>query len=133
MIIETNPDKSKAKSLTQMAKITLERLRETDKLKYPANTLTDYYDIIRELMEALNTLDGIKIKGDSAHLKMIVKICEKYNFGDGTRLFIQDLRDYRNRISYEGFNVKEEFIKSNAPRIEKIISLLFKLVNERLS
>jgi hypothetical protein len=132
MIIETDTDRNKAKSLTEMAKITLERLRETDKLKYPSNTLTDYYDIVRELMEALNALEGIKIKGDVAHLKMILGICEKYNFGEGTKQFIQDLRDYRNRISYEGFNVKEEFIKSNAPRIEKIISLLFKLVSDRL-
>jgi hypothetical protein len=132
MIIPISPDRNKAKSLTEMAKVTLERLRETDKLKYPSNTLNDYYDIIRELMEALNALDGIKIKGDSAHLKMIEGICENYDIGEGTKQFMQDLREYRNRISYEGFNVKEEFIKSNAPRIEKIISLLFKLVTDRL-
>jgi hypothetical protein len=132
MIINTEPDKEKAKSLIKMARITLERLKETNKKKYPSNTLTDYYDIIRELMEALNALEGIKIKGEGAHFKIINHICNKYNFNESDKQFIQDLRDYRNRISYEGFNVKESFIESNAQRIEKVISSLLKIVKEKL-
>ena len=133
MIINTKPDKAKAKSLINMAAVTLERLKETNKEKYPSNTLTDYYDIIRKLMEALNALDGIKIKGEGAHFQIIDYICDKHHLGISNQQFIQELRDYRNRISYEGFNVKESFIKTNAPKIEKIISVLLKLVNERLS
>ena len=132
MIINTTPDKAKAKSLTKMATITLERLKETDKEKYPSNTLTDYYDIIRKLMEALNALDGVKIKGEGAHFQIIDYVCDQYKIHISTKQFIQDLRDYRNRISYEGFNVKESFIESNSSKIEKIISLLLKLVKEKL-
>ena len=133
MIINTTPDKAKAKSLTKMATITLERLKETDKEKYPSNTLTDYYDIIRKLMEALNALDGVKIKGEGTHFQIIDYVCDQYKIHISTKQFIQDLRDYRNRISYEGFNVKESFIESNSSKIEKIISLLLKLVNEKLN
>jgi hypothetical protein len=43
------------------------------------------------------------------------------------------MRDCRNRISYEGFIVREEYIKTNIERIEKIIILLLKLVDERLT
>ena len=132
MIIQIQPDRQKAKSLHQMAMITLERLNETDKDKYPSNTLTDYYDIIRKLMESLNFLDGVKIKGEGAHLQIINHICEKYKFGDSTKHFIQEMRNFLNRISYEGFSVKESYIKTNAERIEKIIAQLKKLIDEKL-
>ena len=132
MIIKVQPDKQKAKSLKDIAIITSERLKETDKEKYPSNTLTDYYDIIRKLMEALNSLEGIKIKGEGAHQQIIDYICDKYEFNASTRLFIQEMRDYRNRISYEGFSIKANYIEANAKRIEEIIIKLRKLVNEKL-
>ena len=77
MIIKIQPDKQKAKSLMEMAKVTLKRLREVKKEKYPSNTLTDYYDIIRKLMDALNSLDGVKIKGEGAHSQIINHVCDK--------------------------------------------------------
>lgn len=43
MIIKVEPDKQKAESLKKIAKVTLDRLRETDREKYSSNTLTDYY------------------------------------------------------------------------------------------
>jgi len=128
MIIKTNQDKEKAGSLKKMAEVTLKRLKETDIGKYPTNTLTDYYDIIRKLMESLTSLEGIKIKGEGAHLEIIDYICKKYNLGESTRSFIQELRNYRNRISYEGFNIKESYIEDNSERIEKIIKKLISLL-----
>jgi len=126
------PDKQKAISLKESAKITLERLKETSLEKYPTNTLTDYYDILRKLMEALTSIEGIKIKGEGAHQKIIDYVCEKYNLGEATRQFIQQLRDHRNRISYEGFLIKESYITQNHGKIENIIAQLMELVNERL-
>lgn len=127
------PDKQKAISLKESAKITLERLKETNLEKYPTNTLTDYYDILRKLMEALTSIEGIKIKGEGAHQKIIDYVCEKYDLGEATRQFIQQLRDHRNRISYEGFLINESYIKQNHEKIENIIDQLIELVNERLS
>lgn len=127
------PDKQKAASLKETAKITLERLKETNLEKYPTNTLTDYYDIIRKLMEALASIEGIKIKGEGAHQKIIDYVCEKYNLGEAARQFIQQLRDHRNRISYEGFMIKESYIKQNCQKIEKIIEQLIEIVNKRLA
>lgn len=132
MLIKIKPDEQKAKSLINTAKITLERLKETNKEKYPSNTLTDYYDIIRKLMEALTSLEGIKFKGDGAHSEIIDHICNKYNLGESNRQFIQEMRTYRNRISYEGFNVKENYIKINSQKIEEIINKLLKLIPKKL-
>lgn len=46
MKTKVTPDPQKAFALVKMAQITLSRLEETDKLKYPSNTLDDYYDIM---------------------------------------------------------------------------------------
>lgn len=129
MQIKVQSDIQKAKALVEMAKITLERLKETDKDKYPTNTLTDYYDIMRKVMEAMVSLIGIKIKGEGAHQEIIDYICKHYGFEESSRQFIQELRDYRNRISYEGFMVTPNYIKTNAKKIESIISRLISLVN----
>lgn len=132
MLVKIQIDKQKARSLKDIAKMTLERLGETNKEKYPINSLKDYYDILRSLMEALNSIEGVKIKGEGAHFEIINHICEKFNFGEQTTRFLQELRDYRNRISYEGFVIKSSYIKSNSNRIEEIIEKLDKLVEEQL-
>src|SRR3989344_3921445 len=92
------PDIEKAGSLVEMAQITLERLQETNQRKYPTNTLTDYYDSIHKLLEALSYIQGVKIKGEGAHQELINYICKNYNLGEAQRVFLQKLRPpMRNR------------------------------------
>ncbi len=124
-------DKQKARSLKQMAEITLQRLKETKIKKYPSNSLVDYYDILRKLMEALCDTDGVKFRGEGAHSKIIDYVCQKYKFGEAKRVFLQQLRDYRNRISYEGFNIAADYITDNQDKIELIITSLMRLVNAK--
>ena len=125
MITKISPDNQKSKSLKDMANITLERLESTDIKKYPTNTLTDYYDVIHKLMEALTIIQGIKIKGEGAHQELIDYIAKQYNFNDQTRLFLQQMRKYRNRISYEGFMVHKNYIYLNQEKIREVIQKLF--------
>lgn len=132
MLTRTKQDKQKARSLVNTAKVTLERLKEFDLEKYPSNTLTDLYEIIRKLMEALSCLEGVKFKGDGAHAELIDHICKKYNFSEAERVFLQDMRDYRNRISYEGFTIRKEYIHSNSGKIEKIIKNLLDIIKKEL-
>lgn len=128
MILIIKPDKEKAKSLKNMAQTTIERLKETNTSKYPSNTLKDYYDIIHELMEAISLTKGIKFKGDGAHQELIEYIVKEYNFSEQERIFLQQIRDYRNRISYEGFMINENFIISNDKKIQEIIDKLSNLI-----
>jgi hypothetical protein len=124
MILQITPDKEKAKSLKNMALETLERLKEMPIKKYPSNTLKDYYDIIHELMEALTLAEGLKFKGEGAHQELINYISKKYEFSEQKRIFLQQIRDYRNRISYEGFTLNESFLDINEKRIKDIITKL---------
>lgn len=133
MIIKVKPDKQKATALMQMAKITLERLNELDKEKYHTNTLIDYYEVIRKIMEALVSLEGSKTKGEGAHQVLIDYICKQYHLGEFTRQFLQEIRDYRNKISYEGFIIKEDYVKKNSKRIQEIINKLMDIIKENIN
>ncbi len=126
MIAKIHPDKQKSESLIKMAEITLERLKETDTEKYSTNALTDYYDIIHKLMEALGLIRGIKAKGEGAHQELIDYIVKQYRFDEQTRQFLQQMRDYRNRISYEGFMVHKNYIALNQEKIKEIIKNFLK-------
>jgi uncharacterized coiled-coil DUF342 family protein len=131
MITKVRPDKSKSKSLKIMAEITLERLESTDIEKYPTNTLNDYYDVIHKLMEALSLLDGIKARGEGAHQELIDYISEQYNLGEQIRQFLQQMRDYRNRISYEGFMIHKNYVVLNKEKINDIIRKLLDELNKK--
>ena len=70
MIFKVQPNTQKAESLMSMARITLQRLQETDTIKYPSNTLVDYYESMHKLMDAIITRDGFTISGKGAHQKI---------------------------------------------------------------
>lgn len=125
MIAKVSPDKNRSSSLKEIAKITLERLNNTDTEKYPSNTLLDYYDVIHRLMEALAIKDGVKIKGEGAHQELIEYTTKKLELNEQTRRFLQQIRDYRNRISYEGLMINKNYINLNKKRIQDIIKILF--------
>jgi len=129
MIIKIEADLQKAKSLVNMSKITLERLKKTNILEYPSNSLIDYYDCIHKILEALCFIEGIKIKGEGAHQELIDYVFKKYQIMDSDRIFVQEMRDFRNRISYEGFTITQDYIERNLNKIESIIVRLSKLVN----
>jgi hypothetical protein len=117
--ITVQPDRQKAEALKHMASVMLERLEKTDKQSYPSNTLVDYYDIVHKLMEAVSLSQGVKLKGEGAH-----QVVKSQGLGEQTRMFLQKMRDYRNRISYEGFMVHSNYIELNEKMIGEIIKKL---------
>ena len=125
MIIKIRKDLEKCESLCKMALITLERLEKTNIVEYPSNSLVDYYDVIHKLLESLTLKEGIKIKGKGAHRELIDYVSSKLNLGDEKRLFLQQMREYRNRISYEGFMVSKNYILINKGKIAKMIDVLY--------
>lgn len=133
MKTKIKPDKDKAISLKNMAEITLDRLSKTNKEEYPSNTLIDYYDSIHKLLEAISLIDGIKIKGEGAHQELIDFIIKKYKIEEQKRQFLQKMRDYRNRISYEGFSINKEYIVTNQELIKELIELLSSILSRYLN
>lgn len=132
MIISVQKDVSKAKMLLDMAIITFARLNETDIEKYPSNSLTDYYDIIHKLLEGLSCIDGVKFKGDGAHQELIDYVCKNYQLPEQDRIFLQEVRDFRNRISYEGFMLNKNFISRNKDKLTDIITRFEMILKTKL-
>ena len=125
MIIMIQPDKQKSHALKIMAEVTLERTNETDVSKYPSNILVDYYDIIHKLLEAITIREGIKIKGEGAHEELINYVAKNHGLDEQTRQLMQQMRDYRNRISYEGLMISKNYVLLNEKKIKELIEWSF--------
>ncbi|MGV8162580.1 MAG: hypothetical protein ACP5N2_04585 [Candidatus Nanoarchaeia archaeon] len=108
-----------------MAEITLERLSKTEIEEYASNSLIDYYDVLHKLMEALSLSKGYKIKGEGAHQELIDFVCKELALEDEVREFLQQMREYRNRVQYEGFFINKNYIFFNKEKIIFLINLLF--------
>lgn len=129
---KVNPDPEKAKSLVKMSKKIKNRIDETNLEKYPSQVMKDYYEILKQLMEAIASLDGVKTKGKGAHKRLIDWIAKKYNLPERDRQFLQQIRVYRNRISYEGLSIDVWYLKRNKGKLERFIRKFREIVKKRL-
>jgi hypothetical protein len=132
LISKITPDRQKAIALCKMAEVTLERLDKTDKKAYPSNTLVDYYEILHKYLEGISFLLGYKVRGEGAHKELIDFVAKECRLSEQQRLFLQKLRDYRNRISYEGFIIQQDFINVSVEKINLLIVNLQRILNEKV-
>lgn len=74
---------------------------------------------------------GVKVKGEGAHQELIDYVAKYYLFDEQTRKFLQQMRDYRNRISYEGFMIPKNYIILNEIKIKESIKTLFEILAKK--
>lgn len=129
-IVDKNPDREKAKSLESMAEKILKRIEDTDEEKYTTQVVKDYYNIIHNLLEAISASLGKKVKGKGAHADLISLVCREFDINTSEEQFLQNLRKYRNRISYEGFFIRKDYLQRNEDSIKKIIQKFKNILNE---
>ncbi len=130
---KVTPDPEKARSLRKMSGKILDRIEETDVEEFPSQVLQDYYDVLHQLIEAIANLDGMETGGPGAHQNLINWFADEYDVSEDVREFLQQLREYRNRISYEGFFVKVGYLERNEDRIVSVIDFLFDVLDGKLS
>lgn len=58
------------------------------------------------------------------HQELIDFVSTEFKLGENSRQFLQKMREYRNRISYEGFRINKNYIKSNDKIIASIMDTL---------
>ena len=97
-IIKTAPDREKAKSILKMVETTLEMIDTIDSTKFTSHVVKEYYEAIRELITVILLLDGYKT-------------------------LIDDLRIIRNKISYNGFFVTDDYLERKRKDILMLIDL----------
>jgi len=133
MLIKVTPNKEKAKSILKMVNTSLEMIEEINMEKFPSNVAKEYYDVIRELISIVLLLDGLKAVGGGAHMQQIEYLAENYReFDRAETELIDDLRAIRNKIAYDGFFVKGDYIKRKSLDISRVIGKLKGIVVRKL-
>lgn len=133
-IIKTSSDKEKAKSILKMANTTLEMIESIDTTRFSTNIIKEKYEIIRELITIILLLDGYKTYGEGSHKDLIIYLNGNYNeFTEQEIRFIEELRTLRNKIAYNGFFIKEEFLKRKKEIINVVITKLKIIIKDKLS
>ena len=132
-LVKMTPDREKARSMLKMAATTMEMLGQIDIARFPSNATKEYYDMIRELASVVLLLDGYKTVGEGTHKRLVEYLQANYTDITGDEIaLIDNLRIKRNKIAYDGFFVKEDYIARKLPGIKAIIAKLDKIIGGKL-
>lgn len=117
---KTTPDMQLAKSLVGMSDNHIEVIRRIAIDEITASTvMTNYYEALREIVEAIAAKRGYKVYSHDA-LTYFLKELGKDLIADKFDRF----RKIRNGINYYGKQIGKESAENNVKEIEKIIAEL---------
>lgn len=129
-IKEVELDADKIKSLIKMSEI---ELKIVDAIPLDDNSASklakDYYEIIKELLIALLLSHGLK---SDNHECLVSFFKEKYPDMEYEANTIYDLKVVRNKVSYNGFFVRKDYVERNKAEFKHIILFLIKLIRENV-
>lgn len=129
-LIRIAPDKEKAKNILEMIGLIEERINTQYKIKFAPLIISDYYEIIKELITALLLIDGYKTL---SHKDLITYLKLNYLVIDVHEIILIDtLRIIRNRVTYEGFKIQTDYLEDNKLKYIQIIKKLKSLINKKL-
>ena len=129
-LIKATPNKERVKSILDMIALVEDRINSLDKIKFTPLILSDYYEIIKELITAVLLCDGFKTL---SHKDLIDYLKLNYPLINSQEVeLIDKLRILRNRISYEGFKIPSDYLANNELIYKDIIKKLKTLVNSKI-
>jgi len=125
-IIKVNTDTEKIKSIIRMCDIRLKIVKQIKINQETASVIAyDYYEIIKELLTSLLLKNGLKSDNHECLISFFKQNFPKYGYEAN---IIHQLKDVRNRVSYDGIFVKKEYVETNKLEFQHIIDLLKKLL-----
>jgi len=102
---KVRPDKEMAKSLLKMIEVRTKMIRTLNNDQFVSIKIENYYEIIKEAITALMSIDGYKTL---SHEILIGYLHEFYkDFSKHEINLIDQVRQIRNKIVYRGFLLKE--------------------------
>ena len=129
-LIRIAPDKEKAKNILEMIGLIEERINTQYKIKFAPLIISDYYEIIKELITALLLIDGYKTLSNKdliTYLKLNYLVIDVHEI-----ILIDTLRIIRNRVTYEGFKIQKDYLEDNKLKYIQIIKKLKSLIEGKL-
>lgn len=124
------PDKDKIKTTLQIAEEDLEAARDSMKKKRWNSGYKAYYDVLRELVEALLSFDKIKSWN---HQCLFSYICVKHPELELSWDFFEKIRTKRNGINYYSAKVSEEDWNEVKLQFELYINSIKKEIKKKIS
>ncbi len=129
-LIKITPNKERAKSILEMVSLIEERIKIQDKVKMASLVISDYYEIIKELITAVLLIDGYKTL---SHKDLLDYLKEKYkNFSQNEISLLDNLRVLRNRVAYEGHKIESSYLSRNESLFKQIIEKIKRILEKRL-
>lgn len=129
-LIKISPDKERAISIFKMTSLLEERIKSQNKSKMAVLIVSDYYEIIKELITAILLTEGYKTL---SHKDLIDYLKDKYSqFTANEISILDDLRILRNKITYEGFLIEVPYLNRNEHLFKDIINKLKDILNIKL-
>ncbi len=129
-LIKITPNKERAKNILEVASLIEDRIRIQDKIRMVSLIISDYYEIIKELITAVLLTDGYKTL---SHKDLIDYIKEKSkDFSQQETVVLDNLRVLRNRVAYEGYQIDSSYLIRNEVLFKTIIKKLKGILEKRL-
>ena len=128
-IKKVDVDDDKIVSIIKMCDIRLRVLKGVKLDEETASVIAaDYYEIIKELLTALLLKNGLKSNNHECLISFF-----KFEFPQYEYEFkvIHQLKNVRNRVSYDGVIVKKDYIEANKLEFNHIIEVLKEIVSFR--
>ncbi|MBS3167155.1 hypothetical protein J4403_03015 [Candidatus Woesearchaeota archaeon] len=127
-IKKSAPDKPRAEFLLKESETSLEGLKERINIigindKNANSIIKDCYDIIMENIRAKLLLGGYSASGSYAHEAEIAYL-KKLKFPDSEISFLNELRYFRNSVTYYGKILNQEYAKKVFNFLNQIIKKL---------
>src|SRR3989338_10869984 len=127
-IRKVSVDEDKIDSILKMCSARFKFVKKQEIDKETASIITEnYYEIIKELLTALLLKNGLKSDNHECLISYFKKNCPNYEYETS---IIHELKNIRNRITYDGIFVEKQYTVKNKMEFEHIIALSVKLIKE---
>lgn len=132
IVKKINPDNQKAEFLIKESEVSFRGLKKRlDSMGLDEDNVNsiikDCYDIIMELIRAKLFLDGYSASGNYSH-EAEISYLKKLDFLDIEISFLNELRYFRNSITYYGKILDKEYAEKVYAFLNKIMPKLRKIV-----
>ena len=128
-IKKVEPDGERIESIKRMCNIRLKVIKNIEIDDETASIIAaDYYEIIKELLTALLFKNGLKSDNHECLISFFKNKFPRYEY---EAKMMHQLKNVRNRVSYDGVFVKKDYININQLEFEHIIDLLNKILEEK--
>ncbi len=128
-ISKISSDLEKAKSLLQLVELREKDLK-TKTEEFTTLIVEGYYELIKELITAIMSIDGYKTLSHELLVGYLAKFYKEFPASEIA--LIDQLRKTRNDIAYKGIIIQSEYLNRNKDNILAIILKLKHLTLKKL-